>query len=91
MDSQQCTLHFGAKTLLTMDNSLNYGPWTPFHGTKVHFLSLPWIVNKIFLFLWFVFFVVFLFLLYFQLNLQFCETIFLYLLYTLQLLEKVSD
>ncbi len=46
MDSQQCTLHFGAKTLLTMDNSLNCGLWTPFHGTKVHFLSLPWTVNK---------------------------------------------
>ena len=47
MDSQQCTLHFGAKTLLTMDNSLNCGPWTLFHGTKVHFLSLPWTVDKI--------------------------------------------
>ena len=47
VDSQQRTLHFGAKTLLTMDNSLNCGPWTPFHGTKVHFLSLPWTVNKL--------------------------------------------
>ncbi len=57
MDSQQCTLHFGAKTLLTVDNSLNCGPWTPFHGTKVHFLSLPWTVNNnFFVFvLWFSF------------------------------------
>ncbi len=63
------------QTLLTMDNSLNCGPWTPFYGTKVHFLSLPWTVKKKFFFCVF-FFVVF-FLLYFQLNLQFCETIFL--------------
>ncbi len=48
VDSQQCTLHFGAKTLLTIDISLNCGPWTPFHGTKVHFLSLLWTVHKYF-------------------------------------------
>ncbi len=89
VDSQQCTLHFGAKTLLTVDNSLNCGPWTPFHGTKMHFLSLPWTVHNFFFYFSFLHFI---FSYFYNFKVILVRSIFSFIsLYHLKLLERVSN
>ncbi len=74
--------------------TLNCGPWIPFHGTKVHFLSLPWTVNSPQFFLFFFKFLIFtLFLLFFiTFKVILVRSIFSFVsLYYLKLLERVSN